>query len=190
MTLPESHDATYQDNIVPNVAAVALMLLLGNSPRILMAERQYTKDKIYRYTMPGGMREPGENIKQAGARELYEETGLKVGLDGLKCVGKPYLINPSTIIQFLFCHIETAAPWQYIRNTEPNKLGPWKWLDMNEFNQLSSLGVYPDIGITGHLDYIRSSLIGKTALLNKYSNDDSWLGWIHERDLRRMYGIV
>lgn len=190
MTLPESSDNPYQDNIVPNVAAVALMLLLGNSPRILMAERIYTKDKLYRYTMPGGMRESGESIKGAGARELYEETGLKVGLDGLECVGNPYQINPSTIIQFIFCHIETAAPWQYVRNTEPNKLGPWKWLDMNEFNQLSKVGVYPDIGITGHTDAIRSMIIGKTALLNRYANDDSWLGWVHERDLRRMYGIV
>lgn len=173
----------------PNVAAIALMLLVEDLPMILTAERRIIKDKHYLYTMPGGTVETGESIKQGAKRELFEETGLRVRTSDLEMVGAPFEINSSVLIQFMFCHLETAAPWQYVSHTEPNKMKPWRWMNMEQFGNLEELGVYPNIEVTGHLPKILEMTKKRGSLINKYTRDPSWLGWMHERDLRRRYGL-
>lgn len=172
-----------------NVAAVALMLLVESTPLILMAKRRVLKDKKFLFTMPGGSLETGESVKQGGKRELLEETGLNVRAQDLKLVGSPYVINPSIVIQYLFCHLDTSAPWQYVVHAEPNKMGPWHWMNMEEFGKLEQLGVYPDIDITGHVETIVRMTEARISLIDNFARDDTWLAWIHERDLRRMYGL-
>lgn len=172
-----------------NVAAIALMLLVDNSPMVLMAKRRITKDKEYLYTMPGGSVQQGESVLQGGKRELFEETGLHVRSEDLKLVGYPFAINPAVSIQFIFCHLETSATWQWISNTEPKKLASWNWMNMEEFSKLERLGVFPNIDVTGQMHKIVGMTQIRGSMIDRYAKDDSWLGWIHEKELRRRYGL-
>lgn len=175
--------------VKPNVAAVALMFLFHETPKILMSKRVEIAGKKYDYTMPGGKVEDGETIKDAGKRELWEEVGLRVRKKELKLVGKPYVVDPSVIIQFLFCHIETAAPWQQIVNCEPDKHEDWVFYDLEKLKELSGVGGYPDIQVTGHVATLLPLLTTETHLFNRHASDNSWLGYIHARDLIRFYGL-
>jgi ADP-ribose pyrophosphatase YjhB (NUDIX family) len=67
---------------MPSVAA----LCRDESERILLVKQ---KDSG-RWSTPGGVIEPGEGPEQAVAREVYEEAGVVVEIDGLRtAVGGP-----------------------------------------------------------------------------------------------------
>lgn len=62
-------------------------LIVEKEGKILLIKR---KDEPFKemYALPGGYLECGkENLKQAGARELYEETNLRTNLENLFLVG-------------------------------------------------------------------------------------------------------
>lgn len=47
------------------------------------------------WSLPGGMQEIGETARQAGIREVFEETGLKIVIDGLVDVVDLILPDPA-----------------------------------------------------------------------------------------------
>jgi hypothetical protein len=104
-------------------------------------------------------------------------------------VGKPLPINPFVVIQYFCCQMDLAAPWQWIENVEPSKHESWTWMDMDEFSNLSELGVYPDINVSGHLGAILEMTRGVMSLMDTYAREDSWLADIHMKDLRRRRGL-
>lgn len=55
------------------VAAVAAVLMRGNS--MLLIRRKYPP-AVGKWSLPGGVIEPGEGLAEAARRELKEETGL------------------------------------------------------------------------------------------------------------------
>ena len=54
-------------------------------------------DNIGKYVMPCGYLNRGESLREAGAREMYEETGLKINPKSLKFAG----INDILYLYFL-----------------------------------------------------------------------------------------
>src|SRR5580700_11345397 len=56
------------------------LVVVRNGDRFLLAqERKYGQT----WTIPGGRVEPGESITDAAVREVVEETGIRVALDGV-----------------------------------------------------------------------------------------------------------
>ncbi|MDI2587929.1 NUDIX hydrolase [Psychrobacillus sp. NEAU-3TGS] len=55
---------------------------------VLMVKNKGTGDSYY--TLPGGAVEKGETLKEAAVREVKEETGLDVQVDGVFSVGEAF----------------------------------------------------------------------------------------------------
>lgn len=49
---------------------------------VLLVRRAHAPRKG-QWSIPGGMQELGETVRQAGIREVFEETGLEITIDGL-----------------------------------------------------------------------------------------------------------
>lgn len=57
---------------------VAAAVLMDRQGRVLLVANDWSRRGRLRYTLPGGMVEPGETLVQALMREVREETGLVV----------------------------------------------------------------------------------------------------------------
>ena len=60
----------------------AFGLVVNGKNEILLIQRGYGKDRG-KWSLPGGMRDRGESLKQAAVRETLEETGIKMSADTL-----------------------------------------------------------------------------------------------------------
>jgi 8-oxo-dGTP diphosphatase len=57
---------------------VAAAILMDKQGRVLLVANDWSRRGRVRYTLPGGMVEAGETVLAAIAREVLEETGLRV----------------------------------------------------------------------------------------------------------------
>jgi len=57
---------------------IVVVVIQDSSGRILVVRRSEADDKTGQWETPGGHREPGETLEQAGIREVQEETGYEV----------------------------------------------------------------------------------------------------------------
>ncbi len=57
---------------------VAAAILMDKQGRVLLVANDWSRRGKVRYTLPGGMVEPGETLLAAIEREIKEETGLRV----------------------------------------------------------------------------------------------------------------
>jgi len=68
--------AAIHHDVPPGARAVARVLLLDTSERLLLLQAVHAADGYTFWTAPGGGVEPGETFEAAARRELLEETGL------------------------------------------------------------------------------------------------------------------
>jgi 8-oxo-dGTP diphosphatase len=69
-------------NIVRLSPKLVAATLVGNAEGLLLIQRSYGAEKGL-WAPPGGYVEQGEVVEEAACREAYEETGLKVTINGL-----------------------------------------------------------------------------------------------------------
>jgi len=81
------------------------------------------------WTMPGGKLDFKETVKEGAARELLEETGIKVDMDKLKVISVADEIVPDNhyvTIGFLCEDFEGE-----IKVMEPEEITEWKWYNID-----------------------------------------------------------
>ena len=61
-------------------ADLAAFVLLMEDSRVLLVKQSYGPRL---WALPGGMASPGETLEEAAVREVHEETGLDVHVDGI-----------------------------------------------------------------------------------------------------------
>ena len=85
---PAKIKAVTKDN---NPNGVIMYGIYGEQKNKVVLVRQY-RDPIggYVYEFPAGLVEPGENLTDAGIREMYEETGLTFAPVEAGCYTKPF----------------------------------------------------------------------------------------------------
>jgi len=72
----------YSQREYPSYAMVGVGVLVRQDGRVLLTQRRHEPD-IGLWTIPGGLVELGEGIREAAKRETREETGLEVELERL-----------------------------------------------------------------------------------------------------------
>lgn len=73
----------------------ACTALVDPRGRVLMQERDGSTDRWpNQWCFPGGRREPGESSAECAARELAEETGVRLAPDELTSLGRQQLVEP------------------------------------------------------------------------------------------------
>jgi len=70
----------YREYPIRPVAVVSVLIKSGS--KVLLIKRRFDPCSG-KWSIPGGLIELGETVREAALREVYEETGLKVELDRL-----------------------------------------------------------------------------------------------------------
>jgi ADP-ribose pyrophosphatase YjhB (NUDIX family) len=80
------------------------------------------------WTMPGGKLDFQEGLKEAGAREVFEETGIKVKSLELISVSNDMVPDSHFITVGFLCNgFEGEA-----KVMEPDEITEWKWFGLND----------------------------------------------------------
>lgn len=66
----------------PDRPWVGVGVVVWSGDQVLLVRRAHPPRKGH-WSIPGGMQEVGETAQQAGIREVFEETGIEIRIDGL-----------------------------------------------------------------------------------------------------------
>jgi 8-oxo-dGTP diphosphatase len=103
---------------------VGVSVLCVNGDLILLGRRNANIPAGGILSTPGGRVEQDENIFQAAARELYEETGLRADLEVLAVREK--FAYGAHLIMFYFRATNITGT---LETKEPDKCDGWHWFD-------------------------------------------------------------
>lgn len=105
----------------PNAVVGVGLIVVGADGRILLGQAHDG-----RWELPGGKVDPGEGFEQAAARELTEETDLRVAPEAVE-VFTVQLAPDSDAVTRLTAGAVTHAAEGLPAVTEPHKIARWEW---------------------------------------------------------------
>ncbi len=80
------------------------------------------------WTMPGGSLEFGESFEEGAARELMEETGMKLGKVKVICVDNSKIDSAHFVTIGMFSEFFEGEP----RVMEPDEITEWAWFGLDD----------------------------------------------------------
>ena len=105
----------------PALRSESTRAVVAEAAGVLVARR---RDGMPLWVFPGGEVESGESPAQAVARECFEETGLKVGVE--REIGRRNYPVTGQRVVYLECTLATAAGF---RAPSSSELAELRWLD-------------------------------------------------------------
>ncbi|WP_077713922.1 nucleotide triphosphate diphosphatase NUDT15 [Desulforamulus ferrireducens] len=88
------------------------------------------------WIFPGGQLDYGETVAQCGTREVWEETNLRVKVEGLIDIVSETTANKHVV----FINLLAKGEGQPVI-TEPHEIVEWRWIDINQLPDNTSLSV-------------------------------------------------
>ena len=103
---------------------VGVHVLLERDGRVLLMRRAGTGFFDGLYSLPGGHVEPGESVRQAAVRELFEETGVRLEGVALQMLGVVHRLSDTNRIDFFIQAAEFSGEPEIC---EPSKCDDLRW---------------------------------------------------------------
>ncbi|MGW0898510.1 nucleotide triphosphate diphosphatase NUDT15 [Streptomyces goshikiensis] len=105
----------------PNAVVGVGLIVVGADGRILLGQAHDG-----RWELPGGKVDPGEGFEQAAARELAEETDLRVAPEAVEVFTVQLAPGSNTVTRLTAGAVTHAAEGRPAV-TEPDKIARWEW---------------------------------------------------------------
>ena len=117
----------------PQLAVSAVIFRDG---KVLLVRRSRSPGKGF-YSLPGGRVEHGESLHQALAREVDEETGLRIDIVGLAGWRE---VLPGASAGGHYVIMSFAARWAALEPVLNDEHDDYKWLEPGHFGDLKLTG--------------------------------------------------
>ena len=117
----------------PQLAVSAVIFRDG---KVLLVRRSRSPGKGF-YSLPGGRVEHGESLHQALAREVDEETGLRIDIVGLAGWRE---VLPGAAASGHYVIMSFAARWAALEPVLNDEHDDYKWLEPGHFGDLKLTG--------------------------------------------------
>ena len=121
-------------------------VVLNKSGEILLTQRYDPElsDAHLKWDLPGGKREPGEALEDTCRREVVEETGYRVDVEGMIPYHFEYTWNSDrrvldVVILGFLCNVTGGKP-----NLDDHKVNDLKWVAPSGIDQLETLVGTPE----------------------------------------------
>jgi ADP-ribose pyrophosphatase YjhB (NUDIX family) len=92
----------------PEYPFVGVGALIHKEGKILLIKRRFEPNKG-RWSLPGGLVERGERVEEAAVREVKEELGIKVTLEGLIDIANEIIPDENGRIKYHYVLIDFLA---------------------------------------------------------------------------------
>ena len=120
-------------------------IVLDEEQRMLLVRQRHDDKDIW--MVPGGGIEEGENAAEAAIREVQEETGLQIGIDGLLWHVEEVSGRGQRFVNFFLGHVtgdmqKLALGWDPELSEDDQVLREVRFLDRTQVAQLEVL--YPE----------------------------------------------
>ncbi len=114
---------------------IIVRMILRKENKILFLRQRNSMGGAY--TLPGGKLDPNETALEAGIRENYEETGLKIDPKNVKLVHNLFVKKGKGSDDDLFMVFKTKKWKGVIKIKEPEKFKQVVWLDIEKINTMN-----------------------------------------------------
>ncbi|MFA7555783.1 MAG: NUDIX hydrolase [Spongiibacteraceae bacterium] len=126
------------------------------NPRVLVGVHLHHQDKMFwmkrgtppnkgLWTFPGGFLEEGESLQEAAARELYEETHIKISPNNMIPFGMLSLLTMDQVYLSFRCHCDNA-----IAGAITEESADWGWFSEQD-------APWDELAYSGSIDQVRQS---------------------------------
>jgi len=133
-------DGPAPDRLYPPRPIVAVSLALVRDERVLIARRARAP-MLGVYSLPGGAVEIGETLKQAAARELQEETGLRAEPETFLDHVEPIVRDGERVRAHYVINV-FAARWRGAEPQPTEELDAFAWVNEAE---IAAFATTPDL---------------------------------------------
>ncbi|MCJ1675776.1 NUDIX domain-containing protein [Streptomyces sp. APSN-46.1] len=111
----------------PNAVVGVGLIVVAADGRVLLGQAHDG-----RWELPGGKVDPGEGFEQAAARELAEETALRVAPEAIDVFAVQIAADPAEVTRLTAAAVTHTAEGA-ATVTEPHKIVRWQWFGPAEF---------------------------------------------------------
>jgi ADP-ribose pyrophosphatase YjhB (NUDIX family) len=103
--------------------------------RVLLVASRYPNHAAPLWNLPGGRQQSGELLTETVARELHEETGLRVRVGSLAYVGESYDGERHYLSACFHVEVVSTSSLDGARQDDSDHVVAWEWVPLEELAQ-------------------------------------------------------